>query len=143
MPRSDIEAAAPPQRERVPAATPCSPQGTSKRRQRLLFDKKENVFVEHFPDPRAGTPINDKTTPMPNLNEDNKVLMEDLDKLPHGPGWEVYKIVTKMAGQANKKSYLFMRNIVEVALDIMANPVFKDHMRYTPQRHWTTADRQS
>ncbi|KAG8727958.1 hypothetical protein FRC10_005441, partial [Ceratobasidium sp. 414] len=189
MPRSDIEAAAPPQRERTPAATPCSPQGTSKCRQRLLFDKKENAFVEHFPDPRAGTPINDKTTPTPNLNEyiaaagnlgiprhldttelllttgltargrdehlqshlyvgntpwrDNKVLTEDHDKLPHGPGWEVYKIVTKMAGQANKKSYLFTRNIVEVALDIMANPAFKDHMCYTPQHHWTTADRQS
>ncbi|KAG8726549.1 hypothetical protein FRC10_006972, partial [Ceratobasidium sp. 414] len=150
MPRSDIEAVAPPQHERTPAATPCSPQGTSKHRQHLLFDKKENVFVEHFPDPRAGAPINDKTTPTPNLDEyiaaagnlgiprhldttelllttgltargrdehlqshlyvgntpwrDNKALTEDLDKLPHGPGWEVYEIITKMAGQANKKS---------------------------------------
>ncbi|KAG8727038.1 hypothetical protein FRC10_006493, partial [Ceratobasidium sp. 414] len=183
------EAAAPPQHEHAPATTPCPPRGTPKRRRHLLFDKKENAFVEHFPDPHAGTPINNKTSPTPNLDKymvaagnlgiprhlntaelllttgltaggrdehlrshlyvgntpwkDDKALMEDLDKLPHGPQWDVYEIVTKMAGQANKKLYLFTRNIMEVVLNIMANPAFKDYIRYAPQRHWTTADRQS
>ncbi|KAG9079990.1 hypothetical protein FRC06_007208, partial [Ceratobasidium sp. 370] len=188
---SDVEAAQPPQHEHAPTAT-CktrSRQGASKRRRRLLFDKRENAFVEPFPDPRAGAPINDKTAPAPNLGEymanagnlgiprhldtaelllttgltadgrdqhlqshlyvgntpwkNNKELMKDLDELPHGPEWEVYEIVTKMARQADKKSYLFTRNIVEVVLDIMANPAFQDCMHYAPQRLWTTADRQS
>ncbi|KAG8734101.1 hypothetical protein FRC10_011942 [Ceratobasidium sp. 414] len=188
---SDVEATVLPQHEHVPTATHKErpPQGASKRRRHLLFDKRENAFVEHFPDRRASAPINDKTAPAPNLNEymaatgnlgiprhldtaelllttgltadgrdehlrshlyvgntpwkSNRELMEDLDKLPRGPGWEVYEIVTKMAGQTNKKSYLFTRNIVDVVLDIMANLAFKDYMHYTPQRLWTTADRQS
>ncbi|KAG9078478.1 hypothetical protein FRC06_008343, partial [Ceratobasidium sp. 370] len=188
---SDIEADVLPQHEHLPTATPKTrpPRGALKRRRRLHFDKRVNAFVEPFPDPRVGAPINDKATPAPNLDKrmadagnlgiprhldtaelllttgltangrdehlrshlyvgntpwkNNKELMEDLDKLPHGPGWEVYEMVTKMAGQSNTKSYLFTRNIVEVVLDIMANPAFRDCMHYAPQRLWTTADRRS
>ncbi|KAG9080472.1 hypothetical protein FRC06_006535, partial [Ceratobasidium sp. 370] len=182
---SDVEPTMSPQHEHAPDAA----RKTRSPPQHLLFDKKENAFVEHFPDPRAGAPINDTTIPTPDLDEymtaagnlgnplhfdtaelllttgltaagrdqhlkshlyvgrtpwkTNKALMNDLDKLPHGPGWEVYEIVTKQAGLADKKSYLFTRNIVEVVCDIMANPAFKEFMRYAPQRHWTTADRRS
>ncbi|KAG9088496.1 hypothetical protein FRC06_001996, partial [Ceratobasidium sp. 370] len=177
---SDAEATVLPQHERIPVAA-CKthpPLGTSRCRQRLPFDKKENVCVERFPDPRAGAPINDKAMLTPDLNGymaaagnlgnpahfdtcelllttgltaagrdehlkshlTNKALMDDINKLPHGPGWEVYEIITKVAGQADTQSYLFTRNIVDVVCDIMANPAFKEFMRYVPERHWTTAD---
>ncbi|KAG8682412.1 hypothetical protein FRC08_014979 [Ceratobasidium sp. 394] len=69
--RSEVEATAPPQHEHIPAGTHKThlPQGASKRRRRLLFNKKENAFVEPFPDPRAGAPINNNTAPTPNLDE--------------------------------------------------------------------------
>ncbi|KAF8595004.1 hypothetical protein BDV93DRAFT_407138, partial [Ceratobasidium sp. AG-I] len=70
-------------------------------------------------------------------------LMEDIDKLPHGPAWSVYEINTILPNQDVRVSYLFTRNIVDVALELVANPVFKDFMHYVPERLWTTEDCQS
>ncbi|KAG9091537.1 hypothetical protein FS749_016465, partial [Ceratobasidium sp. UAMH 11750] len=188
---SDAETAVPMQNEYAPTATsepPPLPHSTRNTRQ-LQFDKKENIFIEPFPDSHAGAPINDNVAPAPNLDEymaaagnlgnpfhfdtaellmttgltaagrdehleshlyvgnvpwkNNKELMEDIDNLPHGPGWEVVEIVTKRSEQMSTRSYLFTRNIVDVVLDIMADPAFKEFMHYAPERHWTTAECQS
>lgn len=66
--------------------------------------------------------------------------MQDIDKLPHGPAWEVYEINTTLADGSTNLSYLFSRNIVEVALELVANPAFNKFMHYAPERLWTTAD---
>ncbi|KAG9080473.1 hypothetical protein FRC06_006534 [Ceratobasidium sp. 370] len=176
---SDFEPTAQPQHKHAPTP-PCeTATGTPNHEKRLYFDKRENTFVERFPDPRAGTPITDKTAPMLDLDvymaatgnlgnpshfdtaelllttgltaagrdqhlkshlyvgntpwKTNKALMDDVDKLPHGPGWRVYEIVTKVAGQADMRSYLFTRNIVDVVCEIMVDPAFKEFMHYAPE----------
>ncbi|KAG9087825.1 hypothetical protein FRC06_002348 [Ceratobasidium sp. 370] len=62
---SDVEPTMSPQHEHAPDAA----RKTHSAPQSLLFDKKENTFVEHFPDPCAGAPINNTTIPMPDLDE--------------------------------------------------------------------------
>ncbi|KAG9093955.1 hypothetical protein FRC06_011294 [Ceratobasidium sp. 370] len=43
--------------------------GTGGGAQWLVFDKKEGVFVEHFPDSHAGMPISDKVAYMPDISD--------------------------------------------------------------------------
>ncbi|KAG9076239.1 hypothetical protein FRC06_009623, partial [Ceratobasidium sp. 370] len=74
----------------------------------------------------------------------NKQLMADVDKLPHGPEWEVYNIKLDepiRRTRRNHSSYLFKRSVVATFRDLMANPDFKDKMDYAPRREWTAADR--
>ncbi|KAG8738272.1 hypothetical protein FRC12_016817 [Ceratobasidium sp. 428] len=71
------------------------------------------------------------------------MMMADLDKLPHGPGWKVYEIQNKDGPERIKKSYLFTRDIVDVIKEIMANPAFREYMRYAPERHYRTKDGQN
>ncbi|KAG8728335.1 hypothetical protein FRC10_005061, partial [Ceratobasidium sp. 414] len=147
---------------------------------KLVFD--EGVFVEYFPDSRAGAPINDKVTYAPDINDymaaagnlsnpthfataelllttgltaagrtthlqshmyvgrtpwkSDKMLMDDLDKLPHGPGWWIYEMVVDVPQHGPQNSYLFTRHIIEVVCDIMADPSFEDDMRFTAERRW-------
>ncbi|KAG8738093.1 hypothetical protein FRC10_007286 [Ceratobasidium sp. 414] len=155
----------------------------------LVFDGKQGNYVERFPDPRAGAPINDKTACAPDLDaymadkgnlgnpwhfdtlellmttgltasgrdqhlkshlymgntpwKSNKMLMEDLDKLPHGTGWKIHELNTKVNEKSTKTSYLFTRHIVEVTCEIMANPAFEKYMHFTPERRYKTADRRN
>ncbi|KAG8713985.1 hypothetical protein FRC09_018124 [Ceratobasidium sp. 395] len=76
-------------------------------------------------------------TPWPS----NKAMMDDIDKLPHGPGWQIHEISNK--DDPSRKSYLFTRDIVEVVKEIMANPAFRDCMRFAPERHYRQRDRRS
>ncbi|KAG9092987.1 hypothetical protein FRC06_011717 [Ceratobasidium sp. 370] len=149
---------------------------------RLVFDKKEGVFVEQFPDPHAGVPISDKVAYMPDIGDymaavgnlgdpthfataelllttglmaagctthlqshmyvgrtpwkSDKMLMNDLDKLPHGPGWWIYEMKVDVPQQGPQNSYLFTHNIIEVVCDIMADPSFEDNMHFAAKRHW-------
>ncbi|QRV87016.1 hypothetical protein RhiJN_15034 [Ceratobasidium sp. AG-Ba] len=155
----------------------------------LEYDTVRQVFVERFPDPRAGAPINDEvvppldlaaymakvgnlanpdyfdtaellmTTGLTNAGRDahlqsrlykgqvpwpnNKKLLGDIDKLPHGPDWMVYDIdlnETAQRAQHKHNSYLFKRSLLATFQDLMANPEHKDFMRYAPQRDWTAED---
>ncbi|KAG9075311.1 hypothetical protein FRC06_010158, partial [Ceratobasidium sp. 370] len=160
--------------EHVPAAThkvrplPGAPDETLG----LIFNEREGDYVERYPDPHAGAPINDKTVQAPDLGaymvaagnlgnpfhfdtaelllttgltatgrdehlrshlyqgrtpwRSNKALMDEIDKLPHGPSWAVYEFKTKVNEHVTKKSYLFTRHVVEVVCDVMANPAFKE-----------------
>ncbi|KAG9075045.1 hypothetical protein FRC06_010307, partial [Ceratobasidium sp. 370] len=166
--------------EQVPTAAQeaCPPLGTPNDTPHLVFDEKEGDYVESFPDPRAGAPINDKTVPAPDLDaymaaagnlgnpfhfstaellltmgltaggrdehlRSHLVLMDDIDKLPHGPGWAVYELTTQVNKTSTKKSYLFTRHIVKVISDVMANPALKKYMHYRPERRYKTADRRN
>ncbi|QRV89045.1 hypothetical protein RhiJN_17063 [Ceratobasidium sp. AG-Ba] len=155
----------------------------------LDYDTVRQVFVEPFPDPRAGAPINDEvvppldlaaymakvgnlanpdyfdtakllmTTGLTNAGRDahlqsrlykgqvpwpnNKRLLGDINKLPHGPDWTVYDInLNEAAQRAQHKhsSYLFKRSLLATFQDLMANPEHKDFMCYAPRRDWTAED---
>ncbi|KAG8725762.1 hypothetical protein FRC12_024060 [Ceratobasidium sp. 428] len=156
----------------------------------LRYDNKRQVYTERFPDPRAGSPINNRvvepldldaymakagnlgnpdyfdtaellmTTGLTNAGRDahlksrlyvgqtpwinNKKLIADIDTLPHGPIWGIFIIDLNEPMQRtsrNPLSYLFMRPIVDVACDLLANPDFKDYMQYVARRDWTAEDR--
>ncbi|KAG8786411.1 hypothetical protein FRC12_016619 [Ceratobasidium sp. 428] len=156
----------------------------------LEYDAIRQVFVEPFPDPRAGAPIDDRiaeplnlkaymatvgnlanpdyfdtaellmTTGLTNAGRDahlksrlyvgqtpwktNKKLIEDIDKLPHGPVWDVFDINLNEPAQRGPRrhtSYLFMRPIIDTLRDLISNPAFKDEIQYAPVKHWTAEDR--
>ncbi|KAG8725993.1 hypothetical protein FRC10_007571, partial [Ceratobasidium sp. 414] len=169
----------------VPALPPVEEPMTGGRR--LFFDAKEQAYVELFPNPRAGMPINDNAVRAPDLDaymaaagnlgdpkhfatcellmttgltalgrdlhllshlyidrvpwKTNKMLMDDVDKLPTGPGWRTYELGTLVPGHRVYKSYLFTRNIVEVVCDIMADRGFDGRTEYTPKRYYLDEDR--
>ncbi|KAG8699840.1 hypothetical protein FRC09_006339 [Ceratobasidium sp. 395] len=61
----------------------------------------------------------------------NKSLIADIDKLPHGPVWDVYDIDLHEAAQrAPRKhtSYHFKRSVIDTFRDLFSNPAFKDHV---------------
>ncbi|KAG9096317.1 hypothetical protein FRC06_008783, partial [Ceratobasidium sp. 370] len=70
----------------------------------------------------------------------NKALMDEVDKLPHGPSWVVYELKTKFNERLIKKSYLFMQHIVKVICDMMANPVLAKVVHFALQRCYKVAD---
>ncbi|QRW03219.1 hypothetical protein RhiLY_02218 [Ceratobasidium sp. AG-Ba] len=157
---------------------------------RFVYDSKRHVYVELFPDERAGAPINDEfgqapdltaymaavgslsnpdyfetaellmTTGLTNTGRDehlksrlyigrtpwinNKQLFRDIDRLPHGPGWNILDInLNEESQRLSRKhsSYLFKRSVIATFRDLMANPEFKNHMKYAPRREWTAEDR--
>ncbi|QRW14314.1 hypothetical protein RhiLY_13313 [Ceratobasidium sp. AG-Ba] len=159
---------------------------------RCVYDSKRHVYVELFPDERAGAPINDEfgqapdltaymaavgslsnpdyfetaellmTTGLTNTGRDehlksrlgswiiitpwinNKQLFRDINRLPHGPGWNILDInLNKESQRLSRKhsSYLFKRSVIATFRDLMANPEFKNHMKYAPRREWTAEDR--
>jgi hypothetical protein len=74
----------------------------------------------------------------------NKNMIADIDKLPHGPGWKVFDIRLNEPAQRRQKkhtSYLFMQSVVAAFRDLLAEPAFRDNMQYVAQRDWTAADR--
>ncbi|KAG9094662.1 hypothetical protein FRC06_010600 [Ceratobasidium sp. 370] len=148
----------------------------------LVFDKKEGVFMEHFPNSHAGMPISDKVAYMSDISDymaaagnlgdpthfataelllttgltaaghtthlqshmyvgrtpwkSDKMLMNDLDKLPHSPGWWIYEMKVDVLQQGPQNSYLFTRYIIKVVCDIMADPSFEDNMHFAAEWHW-------
>ncbi|KAG9082626.1 hypothetical protein FRC06_004918, partial [Ceratobasidium sp. 370] len=180
-----------PPSEHVPAANngASPPPGTPDGVPDLIFDENEGDYVEYYPDPCAGAPINDKTVEPLDLDaymatagdlgvpfffntaelllttgltgegrdehlksemyegrtpwKSNKALMDEVDKLPHGPSWAVYELKTKFNERLIKKSYLFTRHIVEVVCDMMANPAFAKVVHFAPQRRYKAADRRN
>ncbi|KAG8788550.1 hypothetical protein FRC12_014430 [Ceratobasidium sp. 428] len=74
----------------------------------------------------------------------NKRLIVDIDKLPHGPEWKVFDVKLNVPTQhalRKQYSYLFKRSVVAAFQDLLANPDFKDYMQYAPRREWTAEDR--
>ncbi|KAG9080792.1 hypothetical protein FRC06_006159, partial [Ceratobasidium sp. 370] len=186
-----VESVVPPPSEPMPPPTDevHPPLGTSNGMPELVFDAKEGDYVERFPDPRAGAPINNKRAEPPDLDaymaargnlgnqfhfntaelllttgltgdgrdrhlkshiyegrtpwKSNKALMDEVDKLPHGPSWAVYEFKTKITAHKTKYSYLFTRHIVEVVCDMMVNPMFAKCMHFAPERRFKTADRRN
>ncbi|KEP46644.1 hypothetical protein V565_188010, partial [Rhizoctonia solani 123E] len=68
-------------------------------------------------------------------------MLEDLDRLRHGPSWKVYEIEIKLANREARVEYLFGRNIIEVVRSLIGDWTFKEELRYSPTRVWTTKGR--
>ncbi|KAG9097485.1 hypothetical protein FRC06_007492 [Ceratobasidium sp. 370] len=149
---------------------------------KLVYDKELGVWVERFPDLRAGAPINDNLALAPDIHvymsavgnlgdpkhfataellmttgltaaghdehlkshiyigqtpwKTNKMLMDDIDKLPHGPGWVICNTGVNIPGHAMQHSYLMTRNVVEVVSDIVGDPSFAKEMHFVAERHF-------
>ncbi|KAF8595892.1 hypothetical protein BDV93DRAFT_455892, partial [Ceratobasidium sp. AG-I] len=69
-------------------------------------------------------------------------LVRDIDQLPQGAGWQAEELIVG-EGRYTRSHVLYKRPVVDVIRDLMGNPVFKDYMRYAPERHWTSCARQS
>ncbi|KAG9091276.1 hypothetical protein FS749_016664 [Ceratobasidium sp. UAMH 11750] len=67
-------------------------------------------------------------------------LYTDVDQLKHGPVWHLYEINIKNTLDSNKPrvQYLITRNVVDVIRDMMANPAFRDLLKYAPETYWTS-----
>ncbi|KAG9094043.1 hypothetical protein FRC06_011213 [Ceratobasidium sp. 370] len=63
----------------------------------------------------------------------NKILMDDIDKLPHSPGWVICDIGVNIPGHAMQHSYLMMCNVVEVVSDIVGKPSFAKEMHFVAE----------
>ncbi|KAG8731844.1 hypothetical protein FRC10_001428 [Ceratobasidium sp. 414] len=129
----------------------------------LFFDVKERVYVEQFPNPRAGAPINDNVVRAPDIdtymaaagnlgNPEHFTTAELLlttgltaagHRLPTGPGWRTYEINTQVPNYGKYNSYLFTRDIVDVVCDIMADRGFDGDTHYGPKRYYTDEDRKN
>ncbi|KAG8792294.1 hypothetical protein FRC12_006548 [Ceratobasidium sp. 428] len=68
----------------------------------------------------------------------DKQMLADIDKLPHGPVWEA-EIVTVGEGRHKREHIVYKRNILDVIRELIGNPAFRHMMRYVPERHWTSA----
>jgi hypothetical protein len=52
---------------------------------------------------------------------------------------EKVEVVEDSSGRIHT-AYLFLRDIINVIRELIRNPIFKDHMHYVPERHWTASD---
>ncbi|KAG8703755.1 hypothetical protein FRC08_002653 [Ceratobasidium sp. 394] len=71
----------------------------------------------------------------------NRKLMQDIDRLPSGPKWTT-ETITVGEGIHESTHIVFRRDIVEVIKDLMGDPRFKRFMRYAPERHWSSHERE-
>ncbi|KAF8598797.1 hypothetical protein BDV93DRAFT_478147, partial [Ceratobasidium sp. AG-I] len=68
-----------------------------------------------------------------------KSMLADIDRLPHGPEWQIRDIVVN-DGTGPRSHYLCTRNPIDVVRELIGNPRFKDSMRYAPEHHWTSEE---
>ncbi|QRV92599.1 hypothetical protein RhiJN_20617 [Ceratobasidium sp. AG-Ba] len=67
-------------------------------------------------------------------------LYGDVDRLQHGPEWELYEI-NVLHKNNPRVQYLMMRDIEHVIRDIIANPAFREDLIYALVRVWTTPEK--
>jgi hypothetical protein len=63
--------------------------------------------------------------------------MKAIDTLPAGPEW---RAVTMRVGEGDDARVIvvYVRDIIQVIRELIGNSRFKRHMRYGPERHWTS-----
>jgi hypothetical protein len=65
-------------------------------------------------------------------------LLRDVDRLPHGPSWNIIDIEVYVEGEnIPRVAHLCARDIIEVIAELIGNPRFAKFMKYAPERHWT------
>ena len=72
--------------------------------------------------------------------KNKRAFFAKIDSLPRGPGWqcEMWEAkgdeVDEQGRYRVKRFELWKRDPVECIKDLMANPLFSEHMRYAPER---------
>ncbi|KAG9124361.1 hypothetical protein FRC07_011919 [Ceratobasidium sp. 392] len=69
---------------------------------------------------------------------DVNALMRSIDKLPSGPDWKAVKLKVG-EGEEARVDVVYIRDIIQVIRELIGNSRFKRHMRYAPERHWTSS----
>lgn len=67
-------------------------------------------------------------------------LLAAIDKLPHGPAWEVHKVEINDGSEVSTH-YFYGRNIVQIVRELIGNAEHNDKIHYAPEQHWTSEDR--
>jgi hypothetical protein len=67
-------------------------------------------------------------------------MMAAIDRMPHGPAWRAITLNVE-EGDHTRVVVVYIRDIIEVIRELMGNTRFKAHMRYAPERHWTSRAR--
>jgi hypothetical protein len=62
----------------------------------------------------------------------------DIDSLPHGPDWHCRTIRVE-GDNGTEVLDLWMRDVVEVIKMLIGDPRFAEHIRYAPEKHFTSA----
>ncbi|CUA75304.1 DNA annealing helicase and endonuclease ZRANB3 [Rhizoctonia solani] len=69
----------------------------------------------------------------------NRALLKDIDKLPHGPDWEVQPF--KLTGSCGEEIVeLWKRNPLDVIRALLLDRKLQKYLHYVPQRHYTSRD---
>jgi len=62
-------------------------------------------------------------------------MNKDIDKLPHGPEFDLYDIDT-FDGQRPRTQFMVSCNIIQAVRDLFANQFFKKYFHAAPEQHW-------
>ncbi|EUC53469.1 hypothetical protein RSOL_002760 [Rhizoctonia solani AG-3 Rhs1AP] len=70
----------------------------------------------------------------------NRALLKDIDKLPHGPDWEVQPF--RLEGNCGEEIVeLWKRNPLDVIRAMLRDKTLRKYLHYVPERHYTSRDR--
>jgi hypothetical protein len=67
-------------------------------------------------------------------------MLSDVDKLAHGPEFELYEI-NIFDGRRPHPQFMVFHDIIKVTRDFFANSAFKDKIRYKAWQLFTTANK--
>ncbi|KAG9083719.1 hypothetical protein FRC06_004403, partial [Ceratobasidium sp. 370] len=99
------------------------------------FEVAELLSTSHMTDEAKDRHLKSKLyegqTPWPNV----EVMNNDVDKLPHGPDFDLHDIDIFDGHQA-RAQFMVGRDIIQSIRHIFANPAFKEHFHTAPERHW-------
>lgn len=66
----------------------------------------------------------------------NRTLLKDIDKLPHGPSWNV-KTYTLQGNRGKEDVEFWMRNPLDAIKQLLLDRTLGRQMHWAPERHFT------
>ncbi|KAG8694163.1 hypothetical protein FRC11_002391, partial [Ceratobasidium sp. 423] len=72
--------------------------------------------------------------------DNNRALLKDIDKLPHGPDWEVESF--RVEGNCGEEIVeLWKRNPLDIIRALLRDKTLRKFLQYVPQCHYTSPNR--
>jgi hypothetical protein len=72
--------------------------------------------------------------------KNNRELVKDIDKLPHGASWSV-QALTIHGDRGEEVVEMWMRNALEIVKQLLENKNLGQFMEFKPVRKWTSPER--
>ncbi|KAF8598354.1 hypothetical protein BDV93DRAFT_561399 [Ceratobasidium sp. AG-I] len=72
--------------------------------------------------------------------KNNRAMLKDIDKLPHGTDWEVQTIEVS-GDQGTETVEFWKRNPLDMLKSMLLDKKFKKHLHYAPERHYIDRQR--